>query len=338
MTDNIMVSISMVTYNHEDYIRQAVDSVFAQKTTFEFELIVGEDCSTDNTRAVLLSLKEEYGDRMRLVLHETNQGLSRNSASIRALMRGKYSASLEGDNFWTDEYKLQKQFDFLEAHPDIPAVAHDYAVVFADGKVSCDARLRIKKDFLWGWKNFKKYGLTLRSSTVMMRRAIFPVDDEKYKELRMIAPTMGDTISFSIYCHLGGVYVMHDVMAAMRMPGKKDTSSFSFSNKNKMVEYTYMYIDIVRALEKYFDGKYDLSPLIANRVTGVLSTRLFHPSRVNAKSVNTLWKSLPPKVRMAAVVKMIRKTICSFCRGIVNRLRKKIKGEMYYDGTKRCTR
>ena len=114
---NIEVSVCIITYMHEKYISQALDSVFMQKTNFDFEVIVGEDASTDGTREILLEYKEKYGDKLVLVLHDENVGVSKNSISVQKKVRGKYIASLEGDDFWTDEYKLQKQYDILEKYP-----------------------------------------------------------------------------------------------------------------------------------------------------------------------------------------------------------------------------
>ena len=133
--DEIMVSVIIITYNQEQYIRQCLDSVFAQKTNFKFEVIVAEDASPDNTRAILLEYKEKYGDQLVLVLHDENVGPSKNSRSAREVVQGKYVTGLEGDDYWTDEYKLQKQFDILENHPQYSAVCCDYAIVSADGKM-----------------------------------------------------------------------------------------------------------------------------------------------------------------------------------------------------------
>jgi glycosyltransferase involved in cell wall biosynthesis len=119
------VSVAMITYNHERFIDQAIGSVLQQETDFRVEIVIGEDCSTDRTRAIVTSYGERYPDRVRLVLHEQNVGMQRNMASTVKSCTGKYVALLEGDDYWTSGNKLQSQFEFLESHFDYSACAHN---------------------------------------------------------------------------------------------------------------------------------------------------------------------------------------------------------------------
>ena len=123
---DVSAAIFMVTYNHEKYIRQAVKSIVSQKTNFPYQLFIGEDCSTDNTRAICLELKEKYPDKITLLLHEKNIGALKNAFQVykACIEYGKYTAICEGDDYWTDENKLQKQVDFLEANPDFNICCH----------------------------------------------------------------------------------------------------------------------------------------------------------------------------------------------------------------------
>ena len=112
------VSVATVTYNHEPYLAEAVASALAQRTDFPFEIVIGEDCSTDGTRAVAQKLAEENPGRVRLELRDSNLGLTRNTAATLQSCRGDYIAILEGDDYWIDPEKLQRQADFLDANPD----------------------------------------------------------------------------------------------------------------------------------------------------------------------------------------------------------------------------
>ena len=120
------VAIFMVTYNHEKYIRQAVKSIVRQKTDFPYKLFIGEDCSTDNTRAVCIELQQKYPEKITLLLHEKNMGALKNAYQVyqACVEYGKYTAICEGDDYWTDENKLQKQVDFLEQNPDFNICCH----------------------------------------------------------------------------------------------------------------------------------------------------------------------------------------------------------------------
>ena len=127
------VSVLMVTYNHEPYISQAVESALAQKTNFPVEIVIGEDYSTDNTREILLDLQRAHPEQIRLLLHEQNVGGPANVAATFAACRGDYVAMLEGDDYWTDPRKLQRQVDALAAHPHWSACFHITRRVYTDG-------------------------------------------------------------------------------------------------------------------------------------------------------------------------------------------------------------
>ena len=127
------LSVLMVTYNHEKYIRQAVQSALDQVTTFPIEIVIGEDCSTDRTRDILLEMKQAHPNKVRLHLREKNIGPQLNQAATFAACRGEYVAMLEGDDYWTDSSKLQKQVDALEAHPRWSMCFHTTRRVYQDG-------------------------------------------------------------------------------------------------------------------------------------------------------------------------------------------------------------
>ena len=121
MSDKLFVAVWMVTYNHEDYIEQAIESIVNQKANFLYKLFIGEDCSTDNTRQICIGLKEKYPDKIHLVLNERNVGASQNAQKIFNLCfnsGAKYVAMCEGDDYWTAPLKLQKQVEFLEENEE----------------------------------------------------------------------------------------------------------------------------------------------------------------------------------------------------------------------------
>lgn len=125
------VSVLMITYNHEKYIEQAVRSVMMQETDFEYELVIGEDCSTDRTREIVIALQKEFPDKIRLILHPQNVGMIPNFVSVYNACRGEYIALCEGDDYWTSPYKLQLQVDYMEVHPECPLCEHEVKVIHA---------------------------------------------------------------------------------------------------------------------------------------------------------------------------------------------------------------
>jgi glycosyltransferase involved in cell wall biosynthesis len=112
------VSVCMITYNHARFIAQALDSALAQRTTFPCEIVVGDDCSTDGTREIVVDYQRRHPDRIRTVLPKRNVGVAANAASTFRACRGEYIALLEGDDYWTDPDKTQLQADLLDRHPD----------------------------------------------------------------------------------------------------------------------------------------------------------------------------------------------------------------------------
>lgn len=109
-------SILLVTYNHENYIIQAIESILEQKTTFGFEIVVADDCSNDNTLSIIQQYAQEYPGKFRILEKESNLGITLNYKRGFAACKGEYIAILEGDDFWTDPLKIQKHVDFLESN------------------------------------------------------------------------------------------------------------------------------------------------------------------------------------------------------------------------------
>jgi len=132
---NILVSICCITYNHEPYLRQALDSFLMQKTSFNYEIVLAEDCSTDGTRKICVEYAEKYPDTIRYIWSDTNVGAVENEARALRATRGKYIALCEGDDYWTDALKLQKQVSFMEAHPEYSVTFHRYKIHYEDADV-----------------------------------------------------------------------------------------------------------------------------------------------------------------------------------------------------------
>lgn len=130
-----VVSVLVMTYDHERFIAQALDSVLMQETDLEVEILVSEDCSTDRTREIVLDYRRRHPDRIRLLLSERN--LHSNEVVVRGLeaARGTYVALLDGDDYWTSPDKLRRQVEFLERHPECAMCFHNALVVDDEGRM-----------------------------------------------------------------------------------------------------------------------------------------------------------------------------------------------------------
>lgn len=137
----IKVSVCTITYNHGHYLAQAIESVMMQKRDFALEMIIGEDCSTDNTREILRDYAARYPDVIKPIYHEKNVGSANNSFACLTACTGQYIAALEGDDYWSDPLKLQKQIDFLDSHLDYAISAHNVVIVGGEGESAANTKL-----------------------------------------------------------------------------------------------------------------------------------------------------------------------------------------------------
>lgn len=124
MRKDIKVSICCLTYNHERYIAKAIEGFVMQKTNFSFEIIIGEDCSTDRTGLILEEYKSNYPDQIRLITSASNVGANINAVRVFKAAGAEYIAICDGDDYWTDPLKLQKQIDFLDQNQDYVMCGH----------------------------------------------------------------------------------------------------------------------------------------------------------------------------------------------------------------------
>lgn len=127
------VTIICVAYNQEKYIAQTLDSFINQKTNFPFVVLIGDDCSTDSTRKIIQDYAQKYPDIIKPILREKNIGAINNSLDLYARTNAEYATICEGDDYYLDENKLQKQVDFLESHPDFSICFHPVKVFYDDG-------------------------------------------------------------------------------------------------------------------------------------------------------------------------------------------------------------
>lgn len=136
-----VVSIMVITYNHKAFIKECLDGILMQDTNFQFEILLGDDDSTDGTREICIEYADKYPNKIRLFLHHRKNNIKINGNPTGRLnflhnlynARGKYIALCEGDDYWTDPLKLQKQVDFLEKNPGYNICFHRVQIFNQDG-------------------------------------------------------------------------------------------------------------------------------------------------------------------------------------------------------------
>jgi glycosyltransferase involved in cell wall biosynthesis len=206
------VAIEIATYNHEKYIGQTIESVLNQKTTFDFKLIICEDCSTDNTAKICAAYKSKYPDKIDLYLNETNTGVLPNAIKLHKLSLGshaKYIAMLDGDDYWCDKNKLQKQVNFLEKNTDYSLCFH--AVYEQSGDLKNPSVHNIsRKEETFDCVQLARYNF-ISTPTVVFRNGLF-----KSLPSWFSSSPAGDYVLHMLNSRKGPIKYFPDLMAVYR--------------------------------------------------------------------------------------------------------------------------
>lgn len=208
---DVKVSVCMITYNHERFIAQAIESVLMQETDFRVELVIGEDCSTDGTRAIVIEYAQRYPDRIRPLLPDHNLGMIPNFVATIQACGGQYIALLEGDDYWTDPCKLQKQVEFLETHPECALSFHNVMIHNQESKENPCPRYPAGQKAIWLLEDIV-YQNPISTCSVVFRNGLIVELPPWY-----LTMTMGDWPLWVLLTQYGTAGYMDEVMATYRI-------------------------------------------------------------------------------------------------------------------------
>ena len=249
-----MLSVYVATYNHEKYIEKALDSIFAQKTKYTYEVLIGEDCSTDSTREILKRYEKSHpkyieSGKLTIFYRKTNMYKQRpsNSGDLKKRCRGKYVIALEGDDYWIDDTKIEKQIDFLERHPENIAVAHNCLVVDENSLYKNETYPECK-DTEYTLKHFMNNIVPGQLTTVMYRNVYnnFLIDTSLMESGLM----PGDRLLYLTLILNGKIYCIQKAMSAYRHITTHG-DSFSATHKYSFVEAEKYYKAIMMYMQKF---------------------------------------------------------------------------------------
>ena len=213
----ILVAIHCLVYNHEPYLRDCFEGFVMQKTNFRFVAIVHEDCSTDHSADIIREYEAKYPDIFRPI-YETENQYSKHDGSLGRIMNeaidatgAKYIAMCEGDDYWTDPYKLQKQVDYMDAHLECSVCFHPVMVYNQQtGEVNQDALEPVPS--ITTIKDLARIGNYIHTPSVMYRYN--PKVSEKMSKLGRLS--VGDYLSHILYAENGSICKLPDYMAVYR--------------------------------------------------------------------------------------------------------------------------
>jgi len=212
MTEEIIVSICCFTYNHEKFIRDAIEGFLIQKTDFPFEILVHDDASTDGTPAILREYEEKHPDLYRIVYQAENQYSKgrKPSTILLPMARGKYIALCEGDDYWTDPLKLQKQVEFMESHPECSISCHRVLYKYENAEDKNHLFPDIESDQIFDKDEF--YGKYFSATNSVMFKNTETSALVKYLHGFIV----GDLPLYYFYVQLGNFGYLSDVMGVYR--------------------------------------------------------------------------------------------------------------------------
>ncbi len=230
---NPVVSVHMVTYNHEPYIRQAIEGVIMQRTDFEFELVIGEDCSTDKTREICFEYQKRHPDKIRVLwwhenLNQRKHPAGGNGKRNIAHCRGEFIAYCEGDDYWIDPLKLQKQIDVMRKHPNVGLCHCRNRMIGLDGTewgsdrndgrrsgVIPSDEFVARHVFGWDFKGAFGRGASVTTPTALFRRSFIDEANKKF-DIFTWRLLLGDEQNYLGVGCISDVYFMTDEMAVYR--------------------------------------------------------------------------------------------------------------------------
>lgn len=251
-----MVEISIIcnTYNQEDYIRDALESFLMQKTNFNFEILIHDDASTDKTAEIIREYEEKYPDIVKPIYQKVNQ-YSQKITIVRTYqfprVQGKYIAFCEGDDYWTDPLKLQKQYDYLEAHPEVDICAHAAISVEASTKKIIEEIAPSKESRILPFEEvIMGDGGYVAANSVLYRSEI-------NKDIPRFRKEFGYQYTTKLHASIkGGMYYMAEIMSAYRVLAKGSWTSRMGNDINKWTSFHESKRNMYRLLDEYTEYKY----------------------------------------------------------------------------------
>lgn len=227
--NTIDISVIMVAYNGEAYIRQALDSIVNQKFSGTFEILVADDRSTDNTAAIIREFAEKYPNIVKPTYREKNLGFSDNIYDVLINAKGTYLAICDNDDYWIDPHKLQKQFDYMEQHPECGFICS--AAQLVDEQ---DRKLNIvKTPYVESFVDLMKSQVDVIAPSIIMRRTQFMqmVADSKWFIEKQY---FFDTVWIYWFSYKKAIHYMPDILTAYRVKSESESHSVDLEKQKNM--------------------------------------------------------------------------------------------------------
>jgi glycosyltransferase involved in cell wall biosynthesis len=248
-----LVSVICKTFNQKKFIAKAIDRFLSQKTNFPFEIIIHDDASTDGTSDIVREYAEKYPKLVKAIIQKENQYSQKHpktNAMIEEVMDGVYAAICEGDDYWCDDEKLQKQYDFMQAHPECSLCVHNTVIHDMSGKE--DDKLFVD------WQEVHKmqpeevfFGWLVHTSSYLLTR-------ECYSHLDFIIRFWsGDYVWLTLGMYYGDVYYIPGAMSVYNSNVKTGSTAVTGSNNEVRLRRIRARIGYLEKYNEFTKGKYN---------------------------------------------------------------------------------
>ena len=254
---NIKVSVCCFAYNHEKYIRDALEGFVNQKTDFDFEVIVHDDASTDSTAAIIKEYELKYPEIIKPIYQVENQhckGINKLRKFVLPLMKGKYIALCEGDDYWIDENKLQMQYDYMESHEECSLVAHKALTYHMDGNYFAPY---VQRSFSTDEECHISAEEIINKHTLFPTASMFFRIDYYTRNADFLMSVKGfDYLAKATLATEGNVYVIPKVMSVYRLGSAGSWTNRIYKNSNLLEKHLIDAINTLEKLDEYRGYKY----------------------------------------------------------------------------------
>lgn len=265
--NKIKVSVLCFTYNHKEYIKKALDSFLMQKTNFDYEILVHDDCSTDGTIEILKEYESKF-DKIKVIYEEVNIYRKKNrreyDAMLYSVSSGEYHALCEGDDYWVDDCKLQKQADIMDSHPDCSLCLHRVDFVTEDGKL-LNFRLPLKlKSGLYSSDDFMKMrikkGEHFQTSSYFYRtcakKDLLELTDKTLAPEFIRISLVGDQTTLNYLATKGNVYYVDETMSHYRTNSKSSVMKVFTQSPTHEIDFAKNSIAVYNSFDDFTNYKY----------------------------------------------------------------------------------
>ena len=291
------VSVCIITYNHEKYIRQCLDGVLMQETDFPIEVLIHDDASTDGTVEILKEYHSRHPNLIRLILQEENQyskGYDHLSMHLYSQISGEYVAFCEGDDYWTNHHKLHKQIEFLDKNLDISISSHVCEHRFEGVKRGTAYQLPFSGDFRYSFKDELESHFIATASAVIRTR-VFREKPENWSPLDLPL-AMGDIVTFLHSLSKGDGFHFSETMCVKR---KNPTSISRNADYNKHIRIQSFFAWLI--IEKTAPAKH--KKVVQNKIvnsarTILIKQRNYPKSIIFRVAIHGVFKRLISYIRI----------------------------------------